>query len=156
MIRQQVDIDEMQFGLIPEYGTTNTIFILRQLQEKYLAKKIALIILAFVDLEKSFDWVPRYVVQWALTELGVEEWFVKIVDSMYSNTQSRVRVNGIFSDDFNQDSVLVLQELLSREIRSGWSEELLYANDLAIVKHLRAWKGNWSLGKEHGSQNHWE
>ena len=55
MIRQQVDIDEMQFGLIPEYGTTNTIFILRQLQEKYLAKKIALIILAFVDLEKSFD-----------------------------------------------------------------------------------------------------
>ena len=61
----------------------------------------------------------RYVVRWALTELGVEEWFVKIVDSMYSNTQSRVRVNGIFSDDFNQDSVLVLQELLSREIRSG-------------------------------------
>ena len=55
LIRQQVDIDEMQFGLIPEYGTTNTIFILRQLQEKYLAKKIALIILAFVDLEKSFD-----------------------------------------------------------------------------------------------------
>ena len=95
----------MQFGLIPEYGTTSTIFILRQLQEKYLAKKIALIILAFVDLEKSFDWVPRYVVQWALTELGVEEWFVKIVDSMYSNTQSRVRVNGIFSDDFDQDSV---------------------------------------------------
>ena len=63
--------------------------------------------------------MPRYVVQWALTELGVEEWFVKIVDSMYSNTQSCVRVNGIFSDDFNQDSVLVLQELLSREIRSG-------------------------------------
>ena len=82
--------------------------------------------------------MPRYVARWALTELGVEEWFAKIVDSMYSNTQSHVIVNRIFRDDFNQDSVLVLQELLSREIRSGCSEKLLYADDLAIVKHLRA------------------
>ena len=29
----------MQFDFIPGFGTTNTKFILRQLQEKYLAKK---------------------------------------------------------------------------------------------------------------------
>ena len=53
LIRQQVDIDKMQLGFMPRSGTTNAIFILRQLQEKYLAKKTAFVILAFVDLKKS-------------------------------------------------------------------------------------------------------
>ena len=37
-IRQQVDVDEMQFGFTTECRTKNTIFILRQIQEKYLEK----------------------------------------------------------------------------------------------------------------------
>ena len=48
----------MQLGFMPEFGTTNTIFILRQLQEKCLAKKKDLFF-AFIDLEKAFDSVPR-------------------------------------------------------------------------------------------------
>ena len=39
LIRQQVGTDEMQFGFRPGYGTINTIYILRQFQDKYLAKK---------------------------------------------------------------------------------------------------------------------
>ena len=68
----------------------------------------------------------------------MEEWLVKIVESIYSNAQSRIRVNGIFSDDFNQGSLLVQLALLLREFRSGCLEELLYVDVLAIVKHLRA------------------
>ena len=33
LIKQQLDIDEMQFGFRPGCGTTNNFFILRQLQE---------------------------------------------------------------------------------------------------------------------------
>ena len=51
IIREQVSINNMQFGFMPGRSTTDTIFILRQLQEKYLQKKKN-IYLAFVNLEK--------------------------------------------------------------------------------------------------------
>ena len=62
-------IDSIQFGFMPGRGTTYAIFIVRQLQEKYLANKKDLWI-AFVDLEKAFDRVPREVIWWALRHQG--------------------------------------------------------------------------------------
>ena len=38
-IRCQVSIDNMQFGFMPGNGTTDVIFITRQVQEKHQAKK---------------------------------------------------------------------------------------------------------------------
>ena len=55
----------MQFGFMPGRGTTDAIFILRQLQEKHLAKNKKLYF-AFVDFEKAFDRVPRKVIWWAM------------------------------------------------------------------------------------------
>ena len=37
LIRQVVSIDDSQFGFVPGRGTTDAIFVVRQLQEKYLA-----------------------------------------------------------------------------------------------------------------------
>jgi len=37
-IRQQIDIDDMQFGFIKGKGTPNAIFIVSQMQEKFRAK----------------------------------------------------------------------------------------------------------------------
>jgi len=47
---------------------------------------------AFVDLEKAFDRVPRKALWWALRDLGVDEWAVHIVQGMYSDARSGVRV----------------------------------------------------------------
>ena len=75
LIRQLVSIDNSQFGFVPGRGTTDAIFVVRQLQEKYLAANKRLY-MAFIDLEKAFDRVPRKVIWWALKKLGVEEWIV--------------------------------------------------------------------------------
>ena len=70
-VRRIVKIDSMQFGFMAGRSATDAIFIVRQLQEKYLAKNKELW-MAFVDLEKAFDRVPREVVWWALRYLGVD------------------------------------------------------------------------------------
>jgi len=82
-IRQQIDIDDMQFGFMKGKGTTDAIFIVRQMQENFRAKGKKLHF-GFVDLKKAFDRVPREVIRWAMCKLGVEEWLVSAVMSMYT------------------------------------------------------------------------
>ena len=57
LIRQVVSIDDSQFGFAPGRGTTDAIFVVRQLQEKYLAANKRLH-MAFVDLEKHLTECP--------------------------------------------------------------------------------------------------
>ena len=57
LIKQLVSIDDAQFGR----GTTDTLFVVKQLQEKYLAANKRLY-MAFIDLEKAFYRVPWKVI----------------------------------------------------------------------------------------------
>ena len=159
LIRQLVSIDDSQFGFVLGNGTTDAIFVVRQLQEKYLAANKRLH-MAFVDLEKAFDWVPRKVIWWVLRKLCVEECIVWLVKGMYANALSRVYVGEGYSEEFevkvgvHQGSVLspllfiIVLEALSCKFRSGVPWEDLYADDLVIiaesleecVRRLLTWK----------------
>ena len=90
----------------------------------------------------------------------MEEWSIRVIQGMYTNARSRVRVNGQYSEEFgvavgvHQGSVLspllfiLVLEALSREFRTGAPWELLYADDLVIIadsleqcsSKLKAWK----------------
>ena len=48
--------------------------------------------MAFVDLKETFDRMPWMVIWWALRKLSVDEWIVRLVQGMYANAQSWVRV----------------------------------------------------------------
>ena len=163
-VRNVVKIDSMQFGFMAGKSTTDAIFNVRQLQEKYLARNKELW-MAFVDLEKAFDRVPREVVWWALRCLGVDEWIVSVIKAMYEDATTTVRVNGRESKAFSvrvgvhQGSVLspllfiIVLEALSREFKEGLPMELLYADDLVLVaeteellmEKLRKWKKGMEL-----------
>jgi len=80
-IPQQIDIDDMQFGFMKGKGTTDAIFIVRQMHEK-LRPKGKKLYFGFVELEKASDRVPREAIRWAMHKLGVEEWLVSAVMSM--------------------------------------------------------------------------
>ena len=97
-----------------------------------------------------------------MRKLGVDEWIIKVVQAMYNNPRSSVRVNNSFSELFgikvgvHQGSVLspllfiIVLEALSLEFKVGCPWELLYADDLAIIassleellERLQIWKIN--------------
>ena len=74
-----------------------------------------------------------------------KEWIVKLVQRMYENVLSRVRVGEGLSDEFevkvgvHQGSVLspllfiIVLEALSREFQAGVPWEDRYADDLVII-----------------------
>ncbi len=57
-LRQEVEISKGQFGFMPQKGTTNAIFMLRQVMEKYREKQREIHAI-FIDLEKAYDRIPR-------------------------------------------------------------------------------------------------
>ena len=99
-----------------------------------------------------------------LQKLGVSEWLIKVVQGMYRNAKSRVRVNSSYTESFgvgvgvHQGSVLspllfiCVLEALSREFRKGSPEELLYADDLVVSSEtldgLLAKLETWKKGLE--------
>ena len=66
-IREMANINEMQLGFEPGGGTTGSIFVVRQLQEKYIAAN-KLRYFTVVDPQESFDHISRKVLWWALKE----------------------------------------------------------------------------------------
>ena len=139
-----VTIGENQCGYRAEKSTTEAIFIVRQLQEKYSGKRKKLYHI-FVDLEKAFDRIPRYAIIWALRRQGVPERLVQQVMALYDGSKSQVKAAGAVSEEFDiqvgvhQGSALspllfiLVMEEATRECRKGDPWELLYADDLVLT-----------------------
>ena len=160
-IRQQINIDDVQFGFMKGNGTTDAIFMSRQMQENFRAKDRNLHF-SFVDLETAFDRVAREVISSAMRKLGVEEWLVSAVMSMYTDAKTVVRTFYGNSKGFkvkvgmHQGSAVspflfvIVMEAISREFRVALPWELLYADDLVVIaeteeeliKRLNEWKDN--------------
>ena len=125
-------------------STTDTIVIVCQLQEKFHTINKTLY-KAFVYLEKTFDRVPRHVIWWALHKLGVEQWLVRLIWSMYENARSTVGVGCNLNEELSvkvgvyQGSCIspllfiTVLGALSQGFRAGCAWENLYAYDLVII-----------------------
>ena len=73
-------------------GTTEAIFIVRQLKEKHLIANKPLYMAFFYLEKKAFDCVHQDFISLAMPTLGTEEWLVHMVQSMNKDVRSRVRV----------------------------------------------------------------
>ena len=88
-LSKMVEIRE-QYGFVAGKGTIDLIFILRQLQEKYLENDKELY-LVFVDFEKAFVRVPRVLIESSWGRKGMVECYVKAVMKMYQEVKWKVR-----------------------------------------------------------------
>ena len=70
----------MQFGFMPERGTTDAVFILRKMQEEYHAKRKKLN-MCFVDLENASYRAQRKVLKWVMMKKGTPQLLARSVMS---------------------------------------------------------------------------
>ena len=148
MIREMIAFDEMQFALT----TYNQCYIHHLaalweivVQERSQWQEPDSVRCFFVDLKKVFDHVPRKVLWWAMRKVGVEEWTVRLVEAMYNNARSRVRVVSEYSDECEVDVgsirdlfsalylFIIVLEAVSRDFRVGVPWELFFADALVII-----------------------
>ena len=104
-LRDIIPINDMQMDFMPGRKTADTIFIVRQLLEKFREVKKDLFF-CFVDLEKACNRVSRELVYWCLRKKNVPENLPRIVQATYRNARAVVRTPYRQTDEFNIDVVL--------------------------------------------------
>ena len=89
-LREEVKIAKEQFGFMPGRSTTDAIFGLHQLMEKFREKQRELH-LVLIDLEKEYDRVPRQELWRYLRGKMVPEKYVRLSQELYRKVKTRVR-----------------------------------------------------------------
>jgi hypothetical protein len=88
-LRGVTNVTENQFGFMPERWTMETIFLIRQLMKRCREQKKDLYMI-FIDLEKTYDKVPRNIMWWTLQKHKVSSKYITLIKDMYDNVVSSV------------------------------------------------------------------
>ncbi|KAK3527503.1 hypothetical protein QTP86_023721 [Hemibagrus guttatus] len=147
-LRKVVEICEQQYGFMPRKSTTDAIFALRILMEKYRDGQRELHCV-FVDLEKAYDRVPREELWYCMRKSGVAEKYVRVVQDMYERSRTVVRCAVGQTEEFNvevglhQGSALspflfaIVMDQLSEEVRQDSPWTMMFADDIVICSESR-------------------
>ncbi|KAK3559189.1 hypothetical protein QTP86_005183 [Hemibagrus guttatus] len=147
-LRKVVEICEQQYGFMPRKSTTDAIFALRILMEKYRDGQRELHCV-FVDLEKAYDRVPREELWYCMRKSGVAEKYVRVVQDMYERSRTVVRCTVGQTEEFkvevglHQGSALspflfaMVMDQLSEEVRQESPWTMMFADDIVICNESR-------------------
>ena len=80
-LRDRVEISKQQYGFMPGKGTTDAVFALRMLMEKYKEGQRELHCV-FVDLEKAYNRVQREELWYCMRKSVIAETYVRLVQDM--------------------------------------------------------------------------
>ena len=139
-------LSDNQFGFRKNNGCSDSIFILRQLQEKRIDRNKPLN-MAFIDQEKAFDWVVRAELWKCLPERDIFGELLRAVQSLYICSQAAVRTTKGETDLFGVKCgwrqgcvlspslfIICMDNIMKRANQEEDSiEELMFADDLVLI-----------------------
>ena len=158
-LRDRVEISKQQYGFMPGKGTTDAMFALRMLMEKYREGQRGLHCV-FIDLEKAYDRVAQEELWYCMRKSGIVEKYVQLVQDMYEGSETVVRCAVGTTENFkvkvglHHESVLspflfaVIMDRLTDEVRREPPWTMLFADDIVICEEtmekveqrLESWK----------------
>jgi hypothetical protein len=147
-LRGVTNITGNQFGFMPGRSTMIVIFLIRQLMKRCREQKKNMH-MAFIDLEKAYDKVPRNIMWWALQKHKVSIKYITLIKDMYDNVVTSVRTSNGDTNDFPINIrlyqglalspylfALVMDEVI-RDIQGGISWCMLFTDDVVLVDESR-------------------
>ena len=147
-LRDSVEISKQQYGFMPGKGTTDAMFALRMLMEKYREGQRELHCV-FVELEKAYDRVPREELWYCMRKSGIAEKYVRLVQNMYEGSETVLRCSVETTESFkvkvglHQRSALspflfaLTMDRLTDEVRRKPPWTMLFADDIVICEETR-------------------
>jgi hypothetical protein len=124
------------------------IFVIRQLMERCREQKKDMHMI-FIDLEKTYDKVPRNVMWWTLQKHKVSSNHITLIKDMYDNVVTSVRISDGDTNDFliniglHQGSALspylfaLVMDEVTRDIQGGICWCMLFTDDVVLVDESR-------------------
>ena len=147
-LRSDLKFSNQQYGFMPGKSTTDALFALRVLMEKYREGQKELHCV-FVDLEKAYDKVPREEVWYCMRKSGLAEKYVRIVQDMYDDSTTAVRCAVGVTERFevkvglHQGSALspclfaMMMDRMTDEIREEAPWTMMFADDIVICSESK-------------------
>ena len=135
-------MSESQFGFRTGRGTTDAIFVARQVLEKAREHNVP-VHYNFIDFRAAFDTVWREALWRFLSSVGINQRIINIVKGMYQNTQCAVMIGGSITEWFDvgvgvkQGCILspalfnIFLEYVMRELKSI-DRELTYREKMSL------------------------
>ena len=122
-LRDRVEISKQQYGFMPGKGTTDAMFALRMLMEKYREGQKELHCV-FVDLEKAYDRVPREELWYCMRKSGIVGSF-------------KVKVGLHQGSALSPFLFAMILDRLTDEVRREPPWTMLFADDIVICEETR-------------------
>ena len=147
-LREEVYVGRQQLGFMKGVGTTDGIFAVRQIMEK-CHERHKVLHMAFIDLDKTYDKIPRKEVWQCMRERYVPEKYVRYVQETYRDLNTRVRSAVSTTDSFgvgvglHQESSLspflfnIVFDVLKERVREDPTLCFLYADDVVLIANSR-------------------
>jgi len=95
-------LSKSQIGFLPKFRTSDHIFTLHTLIDKYINQNKTQIFACFVDFQKAFDSIWHEGLLSKLLESGIGGKTYNIIKTMYSNNQCAIKIGNKHTEFFTQ------------------------------------------------------